>query len=196
MSAPKAQCPVCFRDSVRVPCELCAMAGIWNLSAIVAMTKDGVIAVGGRMPWKCSQDMARFRALTLDHNNGKGLPFHAQGKRVIMGRKTWDSLPVAPLAGRANVVLTSRPENLAGALFDQNPDNLHYGVVIGGAQVYRQFLPRCKYLFLTTIPDAMVQDTSGERTLFPMEYLSEFPHVIASETVDVVHYQTLRNRTR
>src|SRR5579863_7755523 len=59
----------------------------------VARARNGVIGAGGALPWRLKSDMALFRALTM-------------GKPVIMGRRTWDSLPRKPLTGRFNIVLS------------------------------------------------------------------------------------------
>ena len=59
----------------------------------IARDRNGVIGRGGDLPWKLKTDLANFRAVTM-------------GKPVIMGRKTWDSLPRKPLVGRMNLVLS------------------------------------------------------------------------------------------
>jgi dihydrofolate reductase len=63
------------------------------ISLIVAVAQNGVIGVRGALPWRLPEDLKHFKALTL-------------GKPVIMGRKTWDSLPRKPLPGRSNIVVT------------------------------------------------------------------------------------------
>jgi len=63
------------------------------LSLIVAVAQNGVIGVRGALPWHLPGDLKRFKALTM-------------GKPVIMGRKTWESLPRKPLPGRTNIVVT------------------------------------------------------------------------------------------
>src|SRR6478752_2158329 len=59
----------------------------------IARTRNGVIGRNGGLPWRLKTDMANFRAVTM-------------GKPIIMGRKTWDSLPKKPLVGRTNIVLS------------------------------------------------------------------------------------------
>src|SRR3954454_12979887 len=59
----------------------------------VARARNGVIGRGGKLPWRLPGDLAFFKKTTL-------------GKPVIMGRKTWDSLPIRPLPGRMNIVLS------------------------------------------------------------------------------------------
>ena len=66
-----------------------------EIALIVAVAENGVIGKKGDIPWKCSSDLKHFRRLTM-------------GRPVIMGRKTWQSLP-GPLEGRDNIVISSRP---------------------------------------------------------------------------------------
>ena len=63
------------------------------ITLILAMAKNGVIGKDGAIPWRIADDLKRFKHLTF-------------GKPVIMGRKTWDSLPRKPLPGRDNIVVT------------------------------------------------------------------------------------------
>ena len=118
----------------------------------VARAANGVIGMAGRLPWRLKSDMALFRALTL-------------GKPVIMGRKTWDSLPRRPLAGRTNIVL-SRDGSFqpAGALVTEDfseavqiareqagEDDAQEVCVIGGAAVFALALPRASRIYLTEV---------------------------------------------
>ena len=109
-----------------------------QLHIILAKSRNGVIGQNNAIPWHLPEDMARFKQLTM------GCP-------VIMGRKTWDSLPVRfrPLPGRTNIVLTRQPEwSETGAkpstslrealLFCEQFD---HAWVIGGADLYAQALP-------------------------------------------------------
>jgi dihydrofolate reductase len=120
----------------------------------VARARNGVIGRSGGLPWRLSTDLRRFRALTL-------------GKPVIMGRKTWDSLPRArrPLPGRLNVVLSRQPEfEAAGAVVCDNfaealemareqaaEDGQDEVCVIGGADLFALALPRAKRIYLTEV---------------------------------------------
>ncbi|MBD8506023.1 dihydrofolate reductase [Hoyosella sp. G463] len=101
---------------------------------IWAQARDGAIGAGGAIPWHVPEDMQRFRELTRGHP-------------VIMGRRTWDSLPerFRPLPGRANIVVTRDPAwaaegaHVAGSLeaaASRYPD----AWVMGGAQIYAQAL--------------------------------------------------------
>lgn len=109
-----------------------------------------VIGKGGVMPWHLPEDLAHFKRTTM------GCP-------VIMGRKTWDSLPVKfrPLPGRLNVVLTrssswhepgvQRASTLDEALASCKQSGAPEVWVIGGAQIYEQALPLAQQLVVTDI---------------------------------------------
>ena len=125
------------------------------LSLIVARARNGVIGREGALPWRLSSDMKRFKALTM-------------GKPVIMGRKTWDSLPKKPLPGRKNIVLTRdkdfRAEGawsfsdfaaaLAAARAMAAADGAEEVSVIGGAALYALTLPVADKLYLTEVDSA------------------------------------------
>ena len=64
-----------------------------SVTLILAAAENGVIGKDGAIPWHISDDLKRFKALTMD-------------KTIVMGRKTWDSLPRKPLPGRRNIVVT------------------------------------------------------------------------------------------
>lgn len=119
--------------------------------ALIAATAHGsVIGVENRMPWHIPEDMKFFRDTT-------------RAKPVIMGRRTWESLPanVRPLPGRTNIVLSRNPSYEAtGATVAANFDEAlekaintgaEIAFVIGGAELYRQALPRADKLLLTEI---------------------------------------------
>jgi dihydrofolate reductase len=118
----------------------------------VARGANGVIGRDGALPWRLKSDMALFRQLTL-------------GKPVIMGRKTWDSLPRKPLPGRVNIVL-SRDGTFAptGAVVcDEFSEAVQIGreqaeedgaeevCVIGGAALFELALPRARRIYLTEV---------------------------------------------
>ena len=119
-----------------------------TLSIVAAVARNGVIGREGGIPWHIPEDMTRFRALTTGHP-------------VVMGRKTWDSLPdrFRPLPGRRNVVVTRNPvwtadgaeraASLETAL--ELLDDLETVFVIGGASLYDQALPLADDLELTEV---------------------------------------------
>ena len=124
-----------------------------KLAMIVAMDEDGCIGQQGDLPWRLKSDMLRF----------KSLPEAAGFNAVIMGRKTWDSLPDAfqPLPERVNIVMSrdmewSHPE-AENALYHGRAIEIAYAEacdecwVIGGAQIYEMFLDRVVEIHVTTV---------------------------------------------
>lgn len=127
-----------------------------EVALIAAVARNGAIGRGGVMPWQLPADLAHFRRVTL------GCP-------VVMGRKTWDSLPARfrPLPGRRNVVVTRndawRAEgaesvaSLDAAL--QRLADAPRVFVIGGGELYAQALPRADLLVLTEVDGEFEADT-------------------------------------
>jgi dihydrofolate reductase len=126
-----------------------------RINLIYARAANGVIGHEGTMPWHLPEDLAHFKALTM------GCP-------VIMGRKTWDSLPMRfrPLPGRTNVVITRQQdwkENgaQAAASLDQALQLCAQAEevwVIGGAQIFAQAEPLADRIEVTEI----AQDFAGD----------------------------------
>lgn len=124
------------------------------ISLVVAAARNGVIGRDGRMPWHISSELKRFKALTM-------------GKPVIMGRRTWDSLPKRPLPGRRNIVVTrardfdateaERAASMAEALAlaGEMPEVM----VIGGGQIYEAALPLATRIYLTEVDLSPEGDT-------------------------------------
>lgn len=123
------------------------------LSIIVAHDETGLIGRDGDLPWRLPNDLKHFKALTLGHT-------------VLMGRKTWQSLPRRPLPERQNRVLTRdagfvAPEaavftDLAAALAAPAQGALF---VIGGAELYRLCLPLATRLYVTLVHARTKGDT-------------------------------------
>jgi dihydrofolate reductase len=118
------------------------------ITLIAATSRDAVIAKDGQIPWRCPADMAHFKGYTM-------------GKPIIMGRKTFDSLPgKRPLSGRVNIILTSTPGTLPeGAVPAASIDealaiagDVPEVCIIGGAQVYAAFLPHAHKMVITQMP--------------------------------------------
>ncbi len=123
-----------------------------RLAIVAARARNGVIGRAGALPWRLKGDMALFKATT-------------SGKPVIMGRKTWDSLPKKPLPGRANLVLsrdgTFEPKGavvcerfedaLAMAREQAEEDGAEEVCVIGGTALFALALPKARRLYLTEV---------------------------------------------
>ena len=124
-----------------------------ELFLILARADNGVIGRDGGMPWHLPADLKRFKALTM-------------GKPMIMGRKTFDSFP-APLPGRRHIVLTRDKgwrahgaevaHSVKEALDVAGPGTV---AVIGGADIYAQFLPLAEWIELTEVHGDFEGDVS------------------------------------
>jgi len=129
---------------------------------VLAMSDNAVIGHEGKIPWRIKDDLQRFKALTL-------------GKPVIMGRKTWDSLPTRPLKGRTNIVVTRNREwqadgavvylSFADALTYARSLNSSEIAVVGGADIYDAALPVATRVELTEVH----VDVSGDRHFGPFD---------------------------
>ncbi|MET9957379.1 dihydrofolate reductase [Streptomyces sp. NPDC006339] len=133
-----------------------------NVGLIWAQNPDGVIGADNGIPWRLPEDMAHFKATTHGHP-------------VIMGRKTWDSLPARfrPLTGRRNIVVTrnahwtaegaqragSLDAALALAAESPEPAGAPAAWVIGGGEIYRAALPYATTLSVTEVDAPVAGDT-------------------------------------
>ena len=122
-----------------------------RLSIIVAAADNGVIGHNNALPWHLSEDLQHFKRLTL-------------GKPILMGRKTFESIG-RPLPGRTNIVISTNPDyqpdgvRVVGSLPDALAlaesialiDGAEELMVIGGAQIYAEALPRAQRLYLTRV---------------------------------------------
>ena len=118
----------------------------------IARARNGVIGRDGGLPWRLKSDLAIFRAVTM-------------GKPVIMGRKTWESLPRRPLPGRLNIVLSrdasfEPPGAVACETFSEAvqigreqaaEDGVEEVCVIGGAALFELALPKARRIYLTDV---------------------------------------------
>ena len=123
------------------------------LSIVVAAAADDVIGNRNALPWRLPDDLKRFKAITM-------------GKPVLMGRKTFESIG-KPLIGRTNIVLT-RDTSLrldgcttVGSIEDAllAAGSVQELMVIGGAEIYRQVLPRTDVIYLTRVHAQIEGDT-------------------------------------
>ena len=139
-----------------------------RLHCIIAESKNKVIGNNGDLPWKIKEDLKNFRKLTID-------------SIVIMGRKTYESLPVKKLGQRINIVLTRSGENkkIDDELYFWNVDECikiceeHENrkiFVIGGSEIYKIFLKDYKKIYITRINKEIEGDTYSPIT---DEYLEQ-----------------------
>ena len=119
---------------------------------LVAVSPEGIIGKDNTIPWHYSADLKRFKRLTTDNT-------------IIMGRKTWESLPIKPLPNRRNIVITrSVIEDIE--CFQSIDDALQTceGDVwfIGGAGIYQEAMQKADIIDMTLVPD----NVSGEDCIY------------------------------
>jgi dihydrofolate reductase len=137
------------------------------ISLVYAQSRNGVIGRDGGLPWHLPSDLKRFKATTL-------------GKPVIMGRKTWDSLPRKPLPGRINIVVTRQKDfTTDGAVVVSTVEAAILAAgdvpeicVIGGGEIYHLFLDLADRVYLTEVD----VDTVGE-VMAPKLNLKEWQEI-------------------
>jgi dihydrofolate reductase len=164
---------------------------------VVAIAENGIIGAGNAMPWRMKSDMARFKALTI-------------GKPVIMGRKTFESLPGRrPLANRTNIVITrdaayrangavvttSSTDAGAVALGDALRRSVAEIAVIGGAEIYRQWLDRADRLEITEVHARPEGDTHFDIDKAEWDEVARVRHPAGPNDSADYSYVTYRRRS-
>ena len=143
--------------------------------AIVAVADDGVIGRGGDLPWRLSADLKWFKKITLGHT-------------ILMGRKTWDSLPGA-LPGRQNWVLSRTAEPQEGMSVFRSMDEVKQALIptqtlfiIGGGEIYSMALPLCHELYISEVrqkvPDGDAFFPKFKDQFRPEEVLDDNPEFL------------------
>jgi len=161
-----------------------------TVALVAAIARGGVIGRDGGVPWHIPEDVARFKALTTGH-------------AVVMGRKTWESLPerFRPLPDRRNVVVTRNGEwSAPGAEHAGSVEEALAALrgverifVIGGAEIYAAALPFADELVLTEVD----LDVEGD-TFFPVWDRNAFVEISRDERTaqDGTHFAFVRYRTK
>jgi len=140
--------------------------------AIVAVAEDGVIGRGGDLPWRLSEDLKWFKRITLGHT-------------ILMGRKTWESLPGA-LPSRQNWVLSRTANQKDGMSVFRSMEEVQQALVpsqtlfiIGGGEIYSMTLPLCHELFISEVrrkvPDGDAFFPNYKDQFRPVEVLDDNP---------------------
>ena len=117
-----------------------------KISLLAAVSKNLCIGKNNTLPWHIPEDFAFFKQYTM-------------GKTIVMGRKTWDSLPKKPLPQRRNIVITRQDNlHLAGAECVSSLDDAiellkdeDEIIIIGGEKIYKQFIEKATDLYLTEV---------------------------------------------
>ncbi|MDD3739127.1 MAG: dihydrofolate reductase [Lentimicrobiaceae bacterium] len=153
------------------------------ISIIVAIAKNYAIGKDNKLLWHISADLKRFKKLTT-------------GNTIIMGRKTYLSLPRKPLPDRKNIVLTRSKNfeaegcvvvnNIEQVFENLSPNNENF--VIGGESVYRLFMPYANKLYLTVVDREYEADTFFPKINFDEWNIIDEEHLIAN---DDLHYKNV-----
>lgn len=140
-----------------------------DIKAIAAVSQNGVIGKNGDLPWRIPGELKWFKKITMGHI-------------MVMGRKTWDSLP-GILPGRENWVLSSTlKEKSRIKIFSSFESALNEAgsrtiFIIGGGQIYSSLLPQCNELYITEVQQVIENGDaffpSFEKDFIPTETLEE-----------------------
>lgn len=156
---------------------------------IVAVAENGIIGAGGKIPWHISDDLKRFKRLTMGHP-------------IIMGRKTWESIG-RPLPGRENIVVTRDPKyhadgatvvhSVRDALKLAHSRGHEDAFVIGGGEIYKEALPLADRIELTRVLASFAGDASFPRLGSEWREVALEPH---PEGTPPYAFVTLERRAR
>ena len=131
-----------------------------DIHLIWAQDENGGIGINGNLPWHISEDLKNFKSIT---NNSI----------IIMGRKTWDSLPFKPLPNRRNIVFSKNVQcntetfsNFDDCLNQLNSENIEKVFIIGGRSIYKLFYNKADFLHITNVN--LVKEGIDE--FFPINY--------------------------
>jgi dihydrofolate reductase len=125
-----------------------------KISLIAALDLSGGIGIHGKLPWRLSEDLQRFKKITMGHH-------------LVMGRKTWESIR-RPLAGRTLIVVTRQPDyqadgcevvhSLQSAINFAAARGEEELFVIGGGELFTQALPQAERMYLTQVHTSVPAD--------------------------------------
>lgn len=155
------------------------------ISIIVATAENNVIGGDNKLLWHISEDLKRFKSITM-------------GKTLVMGRKTFESLP-GVLPGRKHIVITRDKEfnpqheqveviHSIDEIITKYRDNSVEVLIIGGGEIYKQLLPYADKLYLTKVFKSFEGDT-----LFPevneMDWFVDFESEVITDEKSNIQYQ-------
>lgn len=155
------------------------------ISIIVATAENNIIGGDNKLLWHISEDLKRFKSITM-------------GKTLVMGRKTFESLP-GVLPGRKHIVITRDKEfnpqheqveviHSIDEIINKYRDNSVEVLIIGGGEIYKQLLPYADKLYLTKVFKSFEGDT-----LFPevneMDWFVDFESEVITDEKSNIKYQ-------
>ena len=150
-----------------------------KISMIAALSKNNVIGKDGGLPWHIKKDFSWFVSQTI-------------GKTIVMGRKNYEDIikytKGKPLKDRKNIILTTKDINPAGFYVEHDINNLLNSsedlMIIGGAEIYKHFLPYADQLILTEIDSVIEGDI-----YFPNYNKADFQETFRkSDTENDLHF--------
>jgi dihydrofolate reductase len=167
------------------------------IKMIMARGKDGTIGNDNSLPWKLGTDLSWFRKKTMNQT-------------VVMGRKTFDSLPKGKLRGRHKIVMTRnksfKPENDETQVCHDVNQILHLSnridlYIIGGAQIYNLFLPYVEHIYCTEVDAEINGDTRIEDPYKTHDFMKVWSDEFVKSDLDdypirFVEYSRLHPTTR
>ncbi len=142
-----------------------------EISIIVAIAQNNAIGKGNQLLWHIPADLKRFKKLTTGHT-------------IVMGKRTFYSLPIRPLPNRRSIVITDiEGEEIEGCTMAysiedaiEKMDSENENFIIGGGMVYRQFLPLAQQLYLTIVQKDFEADTFLEIDQSAFEIVEKEEH--------------------
>ncbi len=161
------------------------------ISIIVAVSEDWGIGKDNELLWHISEDLKRFKRLT-------------SGNVVIMGKKTWESLPKKPLPNRKNIVITDNPKETFESAFTAYSieDSLAKCTtgeeifIIGGGSIYRQFMPLADRLFITHVHKKAPADIYFPEIDMKIWEISEEEEFVSGENESIPYTYTVYKRKK
>ena len=152
-----------------------------EIHLIWAQDDNGGIGINGKLPWHISNDLKNFKKITLNST-------------IIMGRKTWDSLPIKPLPKRTNIVFSSNKQknvttynSYEECIKNLQKDNIKKIFIIGGRSIYKLFFNDAHYLHITNVN--LIKNEINE--FFPISFndiKSKFNKISTNKLSDEASY--------
>ena len=157
------------------------------ITLIVARDRNGAIGKDGDIPWRAPEDLKMFKRET-------------EGGALIMGRKTWESLPVKPLPGRFNVVVSRNPNaaehvysNVTAAIAACHDAGHHRVYGIGGGSIYEEMLTLADRLLITEV-DLEIEDADAFFPKIPAGEWVEARRVMIREAAPHCEFREMLRR--
>lgn len=160
------------------------------ITLIVARARNGAIGRNGTIPWDIPQDLKAFQRETL-------------GGALVMGRSTWNSLPVKPLPRRLNIVVSSSADaadnvvsSIADGILRARQEGYHRIYGIGGARIYQEMLPLADRLLISEVGMEVEDADTFFADFDPTQWTLEHAQTLQSEGPECIIKEYLRKDDR